>query len=86
MVACIIGKIYRLTSKQTYAAETPDGSSDAKRFCIGPTVDYMFWRGKHAGLELDRGPCMYSILRYIAIQAHLQFVIQGEIRMLTCTL
>lgn len=44
-----------------YAAETSDGSGDAKRFCIGPTVDYMFWRGKRAGLELDRGPCMYCI-------------------------
>ncbi|OBT86550.1 hypothetical protein VE02_04354 [Pseudogymnoascus sp. 03VT05] len=39
-----------------YAPETPDVSGDAKRFCVGPIVDYMFWRGRRAGLELDRGP------------------------------
>ncbi|KFY97854.1 hypothetical protein V500_01898 [Pseudogymnoascus sp. VKM F-4518 (FW-2643)] len=39
-----------------YAPDTPDESGDAKRFCVGPTADYMFWRGKRAGLELDRGP------------------------------
>ncbi|OBT53647.1 hypothetical protein VE04_07322 [Pseudogymnoascus sp. 24MN13] len=40
-----------------YAADTPDESGDAKRFCVGPAADYMFWRGKRDGLELDRGPC-----------------------------
>lgn len=44
-----------------YAPETPDESGDSKRFCVGPTADYMFWRGKRAGLELDRGPCMYFV-------------------------
>ena len=44
-----------------YAPDTPDESGDARRFCVGPTSDYMFWRGKRVGLELDRGPCMYSI-------------------------
>ncbi|OBU00470.1 Phosphotransferase enzyme [Pseudogymnoascus verrucosus] len=39
-----------------YAADTPDESGDAKRFCVGPAADYMFWRGKRDGLELDRGP------------------------------
>ncbi|KFY76276.1 hypothetical protein V498_09687 [Pseudogymnoascus sp. VKM F-4517 (FW-2822)] len=39
-----------------YAPETPDESGDTKRFCVGPIVDYMFWRGKRDGLELDRGP------------------------------
>lgn len=48
-----------------YAPDTPDESGDAKRFCVGPMADYMFWRGKRAGLELDRGPCMYSISSYI---------------------
>ncbi|OBT77466.1 hypothetical protein VF21_05233 [Pseudogymnoascus sp. 05NY08] len=41
---------------EIYASDTPDESGDAKRFCVGPTADYMFWRGKRAGLELDRGP------------------------------
>ena len=27
------------------------------RFCIGPSADYMFWRGRRAVLDLDRGPC-----------------------------
>ncbi|EEP82666.1 predicted protein [Uncinocarpus reesii 1704] len=27
-----------------------------KRFCIGPTADYMFWYGRRAGLDLHRGP------------------------------
>ncbi|PGH07903.1 hypothetical protein AJ80_07943 [Polytolypa hystricis UAMH7299] len=39
-----------------YTTEMPDDSGDASRFCIGPTVDYMFWRGKRAQLELNRGP------------------------------
>ncbi|OOF93889.1 hypothetical protein ASPCADRAFT_132230 [Aspergillus carbonarius ITEM 5010] len=26
------------------------------RFCIGPSADYMFWRGRRAVLDLDRGP------------------------------
>jgi hypothetical protein len=47
-----------------YAADTPDESGDAKRFCVGPTADYMFWRGKRDGLELDRGSCMYSMFPY----------------------
>ncbi|KFY11109.1 hypothetical protein V492_04652 [Pseudogymnoascus sp. VKM F-4246] len=38
------------------AAGTPDESGDAKRFCIGPTADYMFWFGRRTGIELDRGP------------------------------
>ncbi|PLB47161.1 hypothetical protein P170DRAFT_511807 [Aspergillus steynii IBT 23096] len=35
--------------------QTPHGHQDG-RFCIGPSADYMFWRGKRAALELDRGP------------------------------
>ncbi|EFR05309.1 hypothetical protein MGYG_08320 [Nannizzia gypsea CBS 118893] len=31
-------------------------SSADERFCIGPTADYMFWYGKRAELEVDRGP------------------------------
>lgn len=47
-----------------YAPDTPDESGDAKRFFVGPTAEYMFWRGKRAGLELDQGPCMYSVFPY----------------------
>ena len=34
-----------------------DEGGDADRFCIGPSVDYMFWRGKREGFKLNRGPC-----------------------------
>jgi hypothetical protein len=34
--------------------ESSDG--DMQRFCIGPIADYMFWQGRKASLELDRGP------------------------------
>ncbi|OBT62476.1 hypothetical protein VE03_07985 [Pseudogymnoascus sp. 23342-1-I1] len=34
-----------------YAPDTPDVSGDAKRFCVGPTADYMFWRGNALGLN-----------------------------------
>lgn len=27
------------------------------RFCIGPITDYMFWRGRRANFDLNRGPC-----------------------------
>lgn len=40
-----------------YAAGAEDKDGDAHRFCIGPTADYMFWRGKRAQLEINRGPC-----------------------------
>lgn len=33
----------------------PDGHS--KTFCLGPIADYMFWYGKRAEMQLDRGPC-----------------------------
>ena len=42
-----------------YGPETLDESGDASRFCIGPATDYMFWRGKRAQLDLNRGPCWY---------------------------
>lgn len=40
-----------------YAPGTADESGDATRFCIGPTADYMFWRGRRARMDLNRGPC-----------------------------
>ncbi|KKZ65758.1 hypothetical protein EMCG_08433 [[Emmonsia] crescens] len=39
-----------------YAAGAEDKNGDARRFCIGPAADYMFWRGKRAQLEINRGP------------------------------
>ncbi|KAJ5594732.1 kinase-like protein [Penicillium hispanicum] len=33
-----------------------EASTDSKMFCIGPTADYMFWRGKRASLDIFRGP------------------------------
>lgn len=32
-------------------------NQNLETFCIGPTADYMFWSGRRAGLNLDRGPC-----------------------------
>jgi hypothetical protein len=41
-----------------YADEQVEkGDAAAEEYCIGPTVDYMFWYGKPAGLDLYRGPC-----------------------------
>lgn len=34
-------------------------STDSKTFCIGPTADYMFWRGRRVSLDIFRGPCEY---------------------------
>ena len=45
-----------------YGPETLDERGDASRFCIGPATDYMFWRGKRAQLDVNRGPCWYSHL------------------------
>lgn len=42
-----------------YGPETFDENRDASRFCIGPATDYMFWRGKRASLDLNRGPCEF---------------------------
>ncbi|KAB8226421.1 hypothetical protein BDV33DRAFT_226912 [Aspergillus novoparasiticus] len=33
-----------------------EASTDSKTFCIGPTADYMFGRGKRASLDISRGP------------------------------
>lgn len=45
---------------QLYQSGTPDKDRDSDTYCIGPIADYMFWYGKRAELELDRGPCMLS--------------------------
>ncbi|RAL11729.1 uncharacterized protein BO97DRAFT_470893 [Aspergillus homomorphus CBS 101889] len=29
---------------------------DGSHFCIGPSTDYMFWRGRRTLLDIDRGP------------------------------
>ncbi|KAH8425311.1 uncharacterized protein LDX57_003068 [Aspergillus melleus] len=36
---------------------TPHKDDSQARFCIGPSADYTFWRGKRASLDLERGPC-----------------------------
>jgi hypothetical protein len=33
-----------------------DHAGEDDQFCIGPIADYMFWYGRRAGLELNRGP------------------------------
>lgn len=45
---------------ELYAAGVEDEGGDAARFCIGPTADYMFWTGKRAELDVNRGPCELS--------------------------
>ncbi|KAH8730345.1 amidase signature domain-containing protein [Phaeosphaeriaceae sp. PMI808] len=35
---------------------TEEHATEASQFCIGPIADYMFWYGRRAGLELNRGP------------------------------
>ncbi|KAL2217191.1 phosphotransferase enzyme family protein [Thermoascus aurantiacus ATCC 26904] len=37
-------------------ADSHEGNEDSEKFCIGPIADYMFWYGKRAGLDIDRGP------------------------------
>ncbi|KAL4777999.1 serine/threonine protein kinase [Aspergillus varians] len=39
-----------------YAAGAPDEAGDSDTYCIGPIADYMFWYGRRAELDLDRGP------------------------------
>lgn len=45
-----------------YGPGTPDEAGDSKTYCIGPITDYMFWDGRRAEMELDRGPCMLFLL------------------------
>lgn len=35
-------------------------NQDSDLFCIGPTADYMFWYGKRANMNIDRGSCEFS--------------------------
>lgn len=49
-----------------YTAEAEDKDRDAHRFCIGPTSDYMFWRGKRAQLKINRGPCESLLCSQVA--------------------
>ncbi|EFW21409.1 conserved hypothetical protein [Coccidioides posadasii str. Silveira] len=41
-----------------YSPGVEDSDSDTSQLCIGPTADYMFWRGKHGQLEINWGPCI----------------------------
>lgn len=42
-----------------YSPGTAEGQHLNDKFCIGPLADYMFWRGRHAELDIYRGPCKY---------------------------
>lgn len=44
-----------------YRVDT-ESSQDSETFCIGPTVDYMFWRGKRT--SFCRGPCKFTLDSY----------------------
>lgn len=35
---------------------TEEHATEATQFCIGPIADYMFWYGRRARLQLNRGP------------------------------
>ncbi|KAJ9325398.1 hypothetical protein DTO027B5_4959 [Paecilomyces variotii] len=57
------GSLYYRDSLPSHARAdlyaSPHGAyegDDENRFCIGPSADYMFWRGKRALFEVDRGP------------------------------
>ncbi|KAL2377672.1 hypothetical protein RJZ90_006549 [Blastomyces dermatitidis] len=39
-----------------YAPGVEDPSGDSDTFCIGPIADDMFWHGKRAEMQVDRGP------------------------------
>lgn len=41
-----------------YVPGAPDEAGDSETYCIGPIADHMFWYGRRAELDLDRGPCM----------------------------
>lgn len=45
---------------QLYQPGTSDEDRDSETYCIGPNADYMFWYGKRANFDLDRGPCIFS--------------------------
>jgi len=51
------GRLSSHLQADLYGPEMFDHSGDASRFCIGSAIDYMFWRGKRAQLDLNRGPC-----------------------------
>jgi hypothetical protein len=52
--------------------ESHVGEGEDSVFCIGPIADYMFWYGRRAGLNLNRGPWTNSA-------EYLQSVAQKEI-------
>jgi hypothetical protein len=54
------------TSVDSYGALYYNGDvPDAKlvrgkaKFCLGPSVRRSFWEGERAGMDIDRGPCMF---------------------------
>ncbi|KAF2280805.1 uncharacterized protein EI97DRAFT_409041 [Westerdykella ornata] len=51
-----------------FVAERPE----TETFCVGPIADYMFWYGRRASLDLDRGPWTDHV-------AYLRSIAQKEI-------
>ncbi|KAI9672562.1 MAG: Phosphotransferase enzyme [Caeruleum heppii] len=42
--------------KDLYLPDTIDEAGDSQRYCMGPIVDTLFWNGRRAEMDLDRGP------------------------------
>src|SRR5258708_9947630 len=47
-----------LQARPLYAPGIPEDEC-SQRFRIGPSVERLFYRGGHAGLRIDRGPCTF---------------------------
>lgn len=39
----------------------PLSGQDEVKFCIGPMVHYSWWHGNRHKLDIDRGPCKWTI-------------------------
>lgn len=61
-----------------YSSECRSDST-SESFCIGPIADYMFSYGKRAGLDIYRGPCTPSLLKFLkmAKQANIYILKEG---------
>lgn len=62
-----IGRLYfkrdipRTLQAPLYSTGTLDGAGDSETYCVGPIADYMFCYGRRGELELDHGPCTFSL-------------------------
>lgn len=56
------GSLYykdNLPSSRSDLYASPNDTNE--KFCIGPSADHMFWRGRHGELDLNRGPCTFPL-------------------------